>query len=72
HRAFIDYRKEGDVVRLVHTEVPKELEGKGIAAQLVEKVFQYIEEHKLRIVPECSYVQHYLQRHPEWQRLVVG
>jgi predicted GNAT family acetyltransferase len=67
--AFIDYLKRGDKVFLVHTDVPVELEGKGVAGKLVEKVFQYLEEHNLNMVPLCSYVNHYLQKHPEWGKL---
>lgn len=71
-RAFIDYHKKDDKVYLVHTEVPAELEGKGVAAALVEKVFKAIETKGLKLVPLCKYVQFYLKKHPEWQRIVAN
>ncbi|MEN0054655.1 MAG: GNAT family N-acetyltransferase [Mucilaginibacter sp.] len=68
-RSFVDYKKRGDNVYLIHTEVPEEMEGKGIASDLVEKTFLYLEQNNLKMVPLCAYIISYLKRHPEWNRL---
>lgn len=68
--AFISYRTNGDVISLMHTEVPEDLEGQGIGSALVEKTFQYLEANNLRMVPRCAFVSTYLKRHPEWNRLL--
>lgn len=71
HRAFIDYQKRGDVYLLIHTEVPKQLEGKGIAAALVEKTFKHLEANHFKIKIYCEYIEAYLKRHPAWNRLLA-
>lgn len=71
HRAFIDYKIKDNKIYLIHTDVPKELEGKGVAAAIVEKALTYIEQKGLKLVPLCVYVQFFLKRHPEWNRLLA-
>ncbi|MBD1362301.1 N-acetyltransferase [Mucilaginibacter sp. ZT4R22] len=71
-RAFIDYKTKDNKIYLIHTEVPKELQGRGVAEAIVEKAFHYIEAHKLVLIPLCSYVQVFLRKHPEWDRLLAA
>jgi len=70
HIAFTEYEQNGKRIFLTHTEVPKELEGQGVGAALVEKELHYIEEHGWKLIPYCPYVQAYLKRHPEWNRIL--
>jgi len=69
--AYINYSRDGQLVSLNHTEVPETLKGRGVAETLVEKTFRYVENSELKIVPLCSYIGIFLQRHPEWQKLVA-
>jgi predicted GNAT family acetyltransferase len=71
HRAFIDYKINGNKIYLLHTEVDPELEGRGVARALVEKTLRDIEARGMKLVPLCTYVQHFLTRHPEWNRLLA-
>lgn len=70
--AKIEYIKSinGEIF-LTHTEVPIVLEGRGIGSQLVEKVLTDIEKKGLRLVPLCPFVAGYIQKYPEWRRIVM-
>jgi hypothetical protein len=67
-----DYRMHGDTMMLVHTEVPPHLEGQGYASILVRAAFEYAKEHELDVLPVCSYVRGWVQRHPEVETLLAG
>ena len=43
--AYVEYRLRGDALDIIHTIVPKNLEGRGIAATLVETAYKYAKEH---------------------------
>ena len=62
--------KNGEIY-LTHTEVPSALKGKGVGSSLVRLALEDIERQQLRLVPLCPFVAGYVQKHPEWKRLVM-
>jgi predicted GNAT family acetyltransferase len=68
--AHADYRMQGAVMRIVHAEVPRAAEGRGIAAQVVRAALEHARRHGLRVQPMCSYVRSYMSRHPETHDLL--
>lgn len=71
-RCVAAYRRDGNVMDLVHTGVPAALEGRGIAARLVAEALAYARAQGLRVRPSCSYVAVYMRRHPETADLLAG
>jgi hypothetical protein len=67
-----DYRIDGDTMMLVHTEVPAQLEGRGIASALVSAAFKHAGDNGLKVLPMCSYVRAWVQRHPEVNPLLAA
>ena len=63
--SFIEFTRAGDTLTLTHTEVPEQLEGRGIGSTLVRGALRYIHEHGLQVVPRCPFVADYLRRHPD-------
>ena len=66
-----NYRRMGNVLAMNHTEVPRALEGRGIAAALVDAAVAFARANGVRIAPYCSYVRGYFQRHPEAQDVLA-
>ncbi len=68
--AVVEYEKDGNTIKLVHTEVPKSMEGKGVASQLVKDVLTTLGNSGQKIVPVCSFIKKYIERHPEWKSML--
>lgn len=69
--AMLEYVTDGARIELVHTEVPPEEEGKGIAGALVRAALDDARGRGLRVIPTCPFVRTYVQRHPEYAPLVT-
>jgi uncharacterized protein len=70
HLCVCQYRVYGKVMMLTHTGVPAALRGRGIAAQLVQAALEFARGKGLKVRPDCSYAEVYMQRHPETQDLL--
>ena len=70
HLAVIEYRREGDRIVFIHTEVPGELEGRGLAGKIANVALEDARARRLSVIPRCPFVAGYIRRHPEYQDLV--
>ncbi len=59
------YRIEGNVMSIYHTFVPDTERGKGTAEKLAVAAFDFAKEKRLKVRPDCPYIVHFLQKHPE-------
>ena len=66
YTAFVEYYTSGNRINYTHTEVPAELEGKGIGSALAKYVLEYAREHHLKVMPLCPFIKAYIDRHPEF------
>ena len=65
--AFEDYALFEGGISYLHTEVPKELEGKGIAGFLAKNILDYAIENNLKVKPYCPYIKSYIDKHEAYQ-----
>lgn len=68
----IVYRLNGDVIRLIHTEVPAEFGGRGHASTLARSALDDARARGLKVKPDCPYVRSYIAKHPEYADLVAS
>ena len=66
-----DYQLRGRVLWMTHTGVPPAVGGRGIAAELVRVALAWAEDKGYKVEPACSYVEVYMRRHPETQKLLA-
>ena len=65
HKAVAEYELSGNEMIFTHTFVPPGLRGRGIAEKLVRAGLDEARRRGRTIVPRCSYVAQFLERHPE-------
>ena len=62
--AELSYRRNGRRLVLIHTEVPPELEGRGIGGRLVAAAVDRAAHEGMTVVPLCPFARGWLERHP--------
>ena len=67
--ALLRYRIDGAALDLLHTEVPKSLEGGGYGSALVRAALDYARSNSLKVIPTCPFVRAYMMRHHEYDDL---
>ena len=68
--AHIDYLLAGNILELYHTEVPVEYRSQGVAEKLTRAALAWARESGYRVLPSCSYVHAFVNRHKEFQDLL--
>jgi predicted GNAT family acetyltransferase len=66
------YRLEGGLLVLVHTEVPTEFSGQGIASRLAAGTFELLRKTGRKAVLKCPFMSGYFAKHPEYADVVAG
>ncbi|NVD08553.1 N-acetyltransferase [Vibrio sp. JPW-9-11-11] len=67
--ATVTFVVKEDVYVITATQVPEALRGRGFGRVMMEALLTELEQMKVKVEPVCSYVVHYLERHPEWAHL---
>ena len=71
HIVFSNYKRTDGVLTILHTEVPKALEGRGIGSALIRGVLDTARSQGLKVITVCPFAKSYIERHPEYADLLA-
>lgn len=70
--ALVAYRRDGERLVLVHTEVPSEFAGQGVGSKLAKGVFELLRASGRKAVVRCEFLKGWLAKHPDYNDVVDG
>ena len=65
------YQRRGDVLVFTHTEVDPDAGQSGLGGTLARAALDDVRSKGLGVVPQCSFVRGWIERHPEYADLVA-
>lgn len=68
--AFVTYRRKGDVVTILHAEVPEQLAGRGVGSALARGMLDDLRAQGVKLIVKCPFVSAYIAKHPEYRNLL--
>ena len=69
--AMMVYRMKDGAVELVHTEVPEQYQGQGLAGKMATAALEWARASGLKVIPSCPYVRNFIGKHPAFADLVA-
>jgi predicted GNAT family acetyltransferase len=70
HTAAAYYTRAPGVITFTHTEVPAELNGRGIGSALVRGALEQVRARGLKVVAKCPFVSADMSKNPEYNDLL--
>jgi uncharacterized protein len=67
-----DYRVDGDVVVMPHTQIDGRRRGQGLGAVLVQGALEDVRAQQATVVPSCWYVAQFISEHPDYRDLLAA
>ncbi len=70
HQAVLIYMIKAGLFVMLHTEVPPQFEGRGIAGKMAKEALQFAAREGLKVRSYCTFTTRYIERHPEYHYLL--
>lgn len=62
---FTEYRRRGNLIAFIHTEVASEFEGHGVGSRLIIAALDTARDQGLAVLPFCPFVRGFIAKHPD-------
>ncbi|GGM45274.1 N-acetyltransferase [Micromonospora sonchi] len=69
---FAQYLPRDEVLIFTHTEVDPGFQNKGVGSALMRGTLDQVRAQGQRVVPQCSFMAAFINRHPEYADLVTS
>lgn len=60
-----------ETINFLRTFVPPEQRHKGLAGEITKAALAYAKENNLKVIPTCSYVDHFIDQNKEYKELLA-
>jgi predicted GNAT family acetyltransferase len=70
HQAVAQYLLGDGTITFIHTFVPPQFRGQGVAAALARVGLAFARQEGLKVIPTCAYFESYMKAHPETKDLL--
>ncbi|MDO8548791.1 MAG: GNAT family N-acetyltransferase [Ignavibacteria bacterium] len=60
-----------ETINFLRTFVPPEQRHKGLAGEIAKATLEYAKENNLKVIPTCSYVDHFIDQNKEYEKLLA-
>jgi uncharacterized protein len=67
---FLTYKRRGEQISLIHTEVEPAFQGMGLATHLARFSLDDARSHGVSVLPFCPYVNSWIRKHQGYEDLV--
>jgi uncharacterized protein len=71
HTAYVTYALSNSRIKLIHTEVPKELGGRGLGSVLARGVLDDIRLRGLSVIAECEFIAGFIKKNQAYADLLA-
>lgn len=71
HVAAAYYTLAPGVITFTHTEVPKEMSGRGVGSRLARGALEAARAQNLKVEPKCPFIAAFIAKTPEFADLVI-